>query len=120
MRAEFFTKGFEKTESVDEFLQKEGWALVDHFMQNERDIHLRVTVDEDSHRVQNRKPHFICEITIKSAASKKYFKTHRASHDFRTAVYEAAHAMKRMLVKKLDRRRGMKFSARHFTPEIAA
>jgi ribosome-associated translation inhibitor RaiA len=112
MRAEFFTKGFEKTESMDEFLQKETLDLVDSFMRNERDVHLRVTVDEDCHRSQNRKPHFTCEIVLKSAASKKVFKSHRASHDFRTAVYEAAHAMKRILMKKSDRRHQLKLSGR--------
>ncbi len=112
MKAEFFTKGFEKTESMDDFLQKEALDLVDVFMKNDRDVHLRVTVDEDRHRVQNRKPHFVCEIMIKSAASKQYLKTHRASHDFRTAVYEATHAMKRMLMKKSDRRHQMKTSPR--------
>lgn len=112
MKAEFFTKGFEKTESMDNFLQKEALDLVDVFMKNDRDVHLRVTVDEDAHRVQNRKPHFVCEIMIKSASSKKYLKTHRASYDFRTAVYEATHAMKRMLMKKSDRRHQMKTSPR--------
>ena len=112
MRAEFFTKGFEKTESMDDFLRKETLDLVDSFMRNERDIHLRVTVDEDRHRVQSRKPHFVCEIMIKSAASKKYFKTHRAAEDFRTAVYEATHAMKRILMKKSDRRHQEKLSPR--------
>ncbi len=112
MKAEFFTKGFEKTESMDEFLQKEGWDLVDTFLRNERDIHLRVLVDEDSHRSQNRKPHFVCEVAIKSAASKKYFKTHRESHDFRTAVYDAVHAMKRVLSKKSGRRQQYRTSPR--------
>jgi hypothetical protein len=120
MRAEFFTKGFEKSESMDEFMQKSAMELADTFLRNERDIHLRMTVDEDSHRLVARKPHFSCEFLIKSAGSKKYLKTMKSSYDARTAIYEAVHAMKKILTKKSDLRRHRKIGGRGRIPSSLA
>jgi ribosomal subunit interface protein len=110
MKLEFVTKGFDKTESMDQFLQEHCWALVDSFLKNERDVHVRVSVDEDSHRNQSRKPHFLCEMQIKTAGSKKYLKTHKTSSDFYNAVNGAVRAMKHVLQKRSDRRHHMKSS----------
>jgi len=110
MRVEFVTKGFEKTESMEQFLWEHCEGLVETFLKNEKDIHIRVSVDEDSHRNQARKPHFLCEFQIKTAGSKKYLKTHKTSDDFHTAVNESVRAMKHILQKKSDRRHHMKSS----------
>ncbi|MEZ0392677.1 MAG: HPF/RaiA family ribosome-associated protein [Pseudobdellovibrionaceae bacterium] len=108
MRAEFITKGFDKTESMDDFLREHCLALVDSYLKNEKDVHLRVSIDEDSHRNQARKPHFVCEFQIKTAGSRKYLKTHKTSSDFYNAVNGAVKAMKHILQKRSDRRHDLK------------
>lgn len=110
MNVEIVTKGFGKTEAMDSFLREHCEGLLDTFLKNEGDVHVRLSVDEDSHRNQSRKPHFLCELKIKTAASKKFFKTHKTSDDFHTAVNEAVRAMKHVLQKKSDRRHHMKSS----------
>lgn len=110
MRVEFVTKGFDKTESMEQYLQDHCAFILDHFLKNEKDVHLRVSIDEDSHRNQARKPHFLCEVQIKTAGSKKYLKTHKTANDFYNAVNGAVRAMKHILQKRSDRRHHMKSS----------
>jgi ribosome-associated translation inhibitor RaiA len=109
MNIEFFTKGVQKTESMDNFLQQTVTDALTHFLKNERDVHVRVSVDEVSHRMQSRKPHFICQIHVKSAASKKFFKVEKDSEDFYDAVLRATRIMRRVLGKKSDRRETLKY-----------
>jgi ribosomal subunit interface protein len=115
MRVEFFTKGFEKTESMENLMQEHCFALADSFLKHERDVHIRVSVDEDSHRNQSRKPHFMCEVQIKTAGSKKYLKSHKTSSDFYTAFDAAIKAMKHILQKRSERRHDMKASPGEIT-----
>ncbi len=110
MRVEMNTKGFERTESMETFLQEQANDFADTYLKHDRDVHIRFAVDEDSHRSQARKPHFLCELQIKTAGSKKYFKTHKTSDDFRAAVLGAVKAMKVILQKRSDRRHDMKAS----------
>lgn len=110
MRVEFVAKSFPKTESMEQFINDHCQGFVETYLKNERDVHIRVSVDEDRHRNQNRKPHFLCEFQIKTAGSKKWLKTHKTSNDFHTAVNEAVRAMKHILEKKSDRRHHMKSS----------
>lgn len=104
MRTEFVTKGFSKTEAMEDFLQKHALDSVDTMLKREGDAHFRVVVDEDSRRNQSRKPHFVCEMILKTGASKKMLKVRKAAQDFQTAVLEASRAMKTLLRKRSDRR----------------
>ena len=108
MKTEFLTKGFKHTESTDQFLKDVTEELLTEYLKNDRDIHLRVTVDEDRHRSLTRKPHFVCEIQLKCASSKRYWKVHKASNDFRSAVLEASHAMRTVMKKRSSRRHDLK------------
>lgn len=108
MKAELVTKGFERTPSMDELFQEVTQEFTETFLKNDKDVHLRITVDEDSHRHMNRKPHFFCEFQIKTSSSKKYFKTHKTAADFRTALNGAVRAMKTLLQKNSSRRHDMK------------
>ncbi len=108
MKTEFLTKGFTHTESMDEFLRESTLQVVNEYIKNENDVHLRVTVDEDRHRNQARKPHFVCEIQLKCASSKKVWKVHKASGDFREAVLDASHAMRKILQKRSSKRHDLK------------
>lgn len=104
MRTEFVTKGFSKTEAMEEFLQQSTLDSVDTMLKREKDVHLRVVVDEDSRRTQTRKPHFVCEITLKSGASKKMIKVKKTATDFRQAVLEASRTLKMLLRKRSEKR----------------
>ncbi len=108
MKTEFLAKGFTHTKSTNQFLKDVTAELVGAYLKNDRDIHLRVTVDEDRHRSQGRKPHFVCEIQLKCASSKRYWKVHKASDDFHSAVLEASHAMRTVLQKRSSRRHDLK------------
>ncbi len=108
MRVELHTNGFEKSPSVENFLNDSANDLAQEFLRNEGDVHIKVIVHEDRQRSQSRKPHFICEIQLKSGGSKKYYKTHKSSEDFRIAVNQAFHAMKMILQKRSDRRHDLK------------
>lgn len=112
MRVEFVTKGFQRTEGMEQFLNEHCRSLAESFLKNEKDVHIRVNVDEDSRRNQSRKPHFLCEFQIKIAGSKRYLKTHKTSNDFQTAVNEAARAMRGILQRRSDRRHHMKVTTR--------
>jgi ribosome-associated translation inhibitor RaiA len=103
MKTEFLTKGFTHTESMDQFLQETTLEAVNDYLIHDKDIHFRVIVDEDRHRNQSRKPHFVCEIQFKCASSKRYLKVHKVSGDFREAVIEASHAMRKLLQKRSSR-----------------
>lgn len=104
MRVELHINGFEKTDSVETFLNTAAQDLANDYLRNEGDVHIRIHVHEDRARNQNRKPHFFCEVQLKTGASKNYYKAHKADEDFKTAVNEAMHAMKRILQKRSDRR----------------
>lgn len=108
MRVEFHTKGFDKTPSVETFINNAAGDLINEFLRNDGDVHLKINVDEDRHRNQSRKPHFFCEIQLKTASSKKYFKAHKTAEDFHTAVHGAVHAMKTILQRRSDRRHDLK------------
>lgn len=109
MRVEFVTKGFEKTEAMESFLKTTTLDFVDELLKHENDAHLRVVVDEDSKRNQTRKPHFACEMILKTGASKKVIKIKRKEIDFHSAVHEAAKALKSTLRKRSDRRHKEKY-----------
>lgn len=104
MNVEFLTKGFQKTDAMDSFLWESIPESMEKFLKNERDVHLRVVVDEISHRMQSRKPHFVCEIHLKTAASKKFFKVQKDGEDFYEVVLRAGQALRRVLGRKSDRR----------------
>ncbi len=106
MRLEIVTKGFPRSEATQQFLEESALHLIETFLDNEKDLKFRVSVDEDRHRMQNRKPHYTCEILIKSHDSKKIFKTHGAGEDFHQTCIEAFLSMKRVLAKKSSRMRG--------------
>jgi len=109
MKTEFITKGFQKTEAMDQFVKAVTLESVESFLKNDRDVHFRVLVNEDSHRNQSRRPHFICEVLLKTAASKKMVKVTKASWDFREAVSEAGKALKSILRRRSDRKKHYKF-----------
>lgn len=108
MRTEFVTKGFSKTEAMDSFIQDEALESVSRLLKREKDVHLRLVVDEDSHRNQSRKPHFVCEITVKSAASQGFIKVRKQAHDFRKAVRQATKALKQVLKRRSEKRHDRK------------
>lgn len=103
MRLEIVTKGFERSESVDSYLEGSALQLIETFLEPERDLKFRVTVDEDRHRMQNRKPHYICELVVKPHDSRKILKTQSAGDEFHKTVTEAFSAMKRILAKRAHR-----------------
>jgi ribosome-associated translation inhibitor RaiA len=111
MRLETHIKGFEKTEALDQLIQDAANGLTSDLLRNDRDVHVIVTGDEDRHRNQSRKPHFFCEVQVKSASSKKWFKTVKASENFHTALIDAFHAMRTVLQKRSDRRHDLKVAA---------
>jgi ribosome-associated translation inhibitor RaiA len=111
MNVELLTKGFQKTDAMDAYMREATLEGIESFLKNERDVHLRVTVDEASHRMQSRKPHYICEIHLKTAASKKFFKVQKNGEDFYDVVLRAGQAIRRVLGKKSDRRHTMRVEA---------
>jgi len=111
MNVEFLTKGFQKTDSMDAYMQEATVEAIEKFLKNERDVHLRVVVDETSRRMQARKPYYICEIHLKTAASKKFFKVQKHGEDFYEVVLKAGHTLRRVLEKKSDRRHTLRAHA---------
>lgn len=109
MRTEFVTKGFSKTEAMEEFLETHAIATVDSMLKREKDVHLRVVVDEDSHRNQGRKPHFVVEIILKSGASRKMLKVRKAAGDYKKALIDATRALKALLRKRSEKRHDRKY-----------
>ena len=109
MRTEFVTKGFEKTEAMDQFLQASTLDSVEQMLKREKDVHLRVVVDEDAHRTDRRSPSFSCEIVLKTGASKKLFKVRKHAANFRDAVMQASRAMKSILKKRSQKRHAEKY-----------
>jgi ribosome-associated translation inhibitor RaiA len=112
MKTEFVMKGFQKTASMEHFLRHHTIDVIQSFLQEESDMHLRVSVDEDSHRNQARKPHFVCEVQLKMGRAKKYFKVRKGSNNFHEAVIEAGRAMKRTLGRYSDKRHNKKVGSR--------
>lgn len=104
MNIEVVTKGFQKTDSMSQYLQAETLDVIEPFLKNDRDVHLRVIVDEISHRTDGRKPQFVCEILLKTAASKRFFKVQKNSSDFREAVTKASQAMREILRRRSGKR----------------
>lgn len=110
MRLEIVTKGFERSESVDSYLESSAQQLIETFLEPEKDLKFRVTVDEDRHRMQNRKPHYTCEIQVKTHDSKKVLLAHGSGDEFHKTVIEAFSSMKRILAKRAQRFRSQDFS----------
>lgn len=109
MKLEIVTKGFERSEGVNEYLKSASLNLIETFLENERDLRFRVSIDEDRHRMQSRKPHYTCDLIIKSARSRRVFKVHNSGEDFHSAVNGAYHSMRTILAKRLGRSRDYKF-----------
>jgi hypothetical protein len=108
MNIEFLTKGFHKSEAMDNYMREATFEPIESFLRNERDVHFRVAVDRVCHRMQARKPKYVCEIHVKTAGSKKFFKVSSSGEDFKDVVLRAGHAMKRVLGKKSDRRHSLR------------
>jgi len=104
MNIEVLTKGFEKTESIDQHLQVATWEAIEPFLKNDKDVHLKVVVNETSHRIEGRRHHFMCEILLKTAASRRVFKVKKDSTDFHEAVARASSAMKEVLRRRSGKR----------------
>jgi ribosome-associated translation inhibitor RaiA len=103
MRLEIVTKGFQSTEATTDFLESSARQLIETFLDQEKDSRFRVIVDEDRHRMQNRKPHFTCQLVVKTDSSRKIFKAHSSGDEFHKTVHEAFLVMKRILAKRAQR-----------------
>ena len=103
MKTELVLKGFEKTDATEQFLEENTWEALEPLLVNRRDVHFRVSVTEESHRNQTRKPYFACDIQIKTPGQ-KWLKVHKTSAQFHESVIEASRAMKRILSRLSDKR----------------
>ncbi len=103
MKTELVLKGFEKTAATTQFLEEHTWEALEPLLVKRRDVHFRVSVTEESRRNQVRKPHFACDIQIKTAG-KRWLKVHKSSAQFHESVMEASRAMKRILTRLSDKR----------------
>ncbi len=112
MKTELVLKGFEKTAATEQFLEENTWEALEPLLVKRRDVRFRVSVTEESHRNQVRKPHFACEIQIKTAG-KQWLKVHKSSAQFHESVIEASRAMKRILSRLSDKRSQKKGSNRN-------
>lgn len=110
MKTELVLKGFEKTAATEQFLEEHTWDVLEPLLAKRRDVHFRVSVTEESRRNQVRKPHFACEIQIKTAG-KRWLKVHKTSDQFQESVIEASRAMKRILSRLSDKRTQRKSAA---------
>lgn len=122
MNIEFLTKGFSKSDAMDTYIQEMTFDPIESFLRNERDVHFRVMVDRVSNRMQARRPKYVCEIHVKTAASKKLFKVAKSGDSFREVVLQAGLAIKRVLGKKSDRRETLRAHAwggRYIAPPAA-
>lgn len=107
MNTEVLVKGFTKTAGMEEYLRTHTENLIEPFLRNgykNREVNLRVVVDEDSHRTQTRKPHFTCEVHLSLPGDSKYIKIKKQSPDFYECVNKVGQTLKQVLRRRSELR----------------
>lgn len=107
MNTEVLVKGFAKTDGMEEYLRTHTENLIEPFLKNgyrDREVTMRVIVDEDSHRTQTRKPHFTCEVHLSLPGSDKYIKIKKQGSDFYECVNKVGSTLKQVLRRRSELR----------------
>lgn len=97
MSTEVIVKDFESTDSLGNYLQSYTEGIIDESFPTNHGYALKVTVGENSHRNQDRKPNFQCSINLRFDGFKKVYKVTKQGPQFYDVVADAGHALKRIL-----------------------
>ncbi len=97
MSTEILVKDFETTESLETYLNNYAEGIVDNVFPQNHGYTLKVTVGENSHRNQGRKPNFECSIHLRFDGFKKVYKVTKQGPDFYAVVNETGLALKKVL-----------------------
>lgn len=100
MSTELLIRDFNRTEGLENYLLTRIEDHISTFLKLDKDYRLKVKVCEDSHRQQNRKPHFICEVILKLKSSKQVLKVTKSGYDFYKCVSDTGVALKKILERR--------------------
>ncbi len=103
MKVDIVYREIKKTEALETYLTEQVAAL-EHFLQENRDSHLTIRLEEDRHRQESRKPHFLVELLLKMDGTKEPIKVSKDGEDFKVAVAKAVEALDGILRKSHDKR----------------
>lgn len=97
MSTEIRVKDFESTENLESYLQNHTESIIEATCPNSPRYSLTVTVGENAHRNQERKPNFECSINLKFDGSKKVYKIIKQGPNFYDVVNDAGITLKKVL-----------------------
>lgn len=114
MKTEIRVKDFENTEGLQNYLQTHAEELIQSTIPNNNRYNVTVTVSENAHRNQGRRPSFECAIHLKFDGLKKVYKVVRQGPHFYDVVNDAIQSLKKIL----RRRHNLNSTYSHTIPSL--
>lgn len=100
MQTDIYYRDIGRSENLEAYLLQKTEEAIESFFKYDRNAHLTVRVDTDRQRRANRKPDYVCEVTLKPTKSRQYIKVSKSDKDFHTAVNKTVAALKKILRKR--------------------
>ncbi len=100
MQTKIVIRDFERTENLQTFLQTKIEDTIYPFLQQFPKSEVQVTVFEDRHRTENRRPHFECIVLLKIPNSKSIIRVESHGDHFYTCVHDVCETLTQVLRRK--------------------
>lgn len=100
MQTKIVIRDFEPTENLQNFLQDKIEETIFPFLQQFPKTEAQVTVHEDRHRTEIRRPHFECVVLLKIPNSKSVIRVERSGDHFYTCVNKVCETLTQVLRRK--------------------
>ena len=100
MQTKIVIRDFEPTENLQNYLQDKIEDTIYPFLQQFPNAEAQVTVHEDRHRTENRRPHFECIVLLKIPNSKSIIRVERSGDHFYTCVHDVCETLTQVLGRK--------------------
>ncbi len=114
MKTEIRVKDFENTEGLQNYLQTHAEELLQSTLPKNDRYNVTVSVGENAHRNQARRPNFECAIHLKFDGLKKVYKVIKQGPNFYDVVHDAVLSLKKIL----RRRHNLNTSYKHTIPSL--
>jgi hypothetical protein len=105
MRTDILFKDFKRSEYIENFVTEKIDSIVERLVAPDNDTHVTVRLEKSRERTDQRRPHFQCEIIVKSGMSSKIYKTVKNDRNIFRSIVCSFDSMKTLLGKTHDRLR---------------
>ena len=117
MQTDIYYRDITRTENLENFLLERVEAVAENYFKWDRGAHLTVRVESERHRTENRRPSYICEVTIKPMRSKAVIKVRKSDPNFKACVAKTVSALRNILSKQSSlKQQHRRKEARKFNP----